>query len=117
MYRGIKEFKEGYKPRNDLVKDKNGNLLADSHSILNGLNNYFCQLLNEHRVNYVRQTEIHTAESLVPEPSLFEVQINIQKLKRYKLPGTDQIMAELIQAGSNTLCCSNYRQTSVINYI
>jgi hypothetical protein len=31
--------------------------------------NYFCQLLNAHDVNNVRQTEMHTAESLLPEPS------------------------------------------------
>jgi hypothetical protein len=48
-------------------------------------------------------TEIHTAEPLVPEPSSSEVEIDIEKLKRYKSPGIDQIPAELIQAGGNTL--------------
>jgi hypothetical protein len=52
-----------------MVKCKNGDLLADSHSILNRWKNYFCQLLNVHGVNDVRQTEIHAAEPLVPEPS------------------------------------------------
>jgi hypothetical protein len=46
---------------------------------------------------------MHAAETLVPETTSFEVEIDIQKLKRYKLPGTDQISAELIQAGGNTL--------------
>jgi hypothetical protein len=32
LYRGIIEFKMGYQPRNDLVKDENGDLLADSHN-------------------------------------------------------------------------------------
>jgi hypothetical protein len=50
-------------------------------------------------VNDVRQTEIHTAEPLVPEPSSTEVEIAVEKLKRYKSPGIDQIPAELIQAG------------------
>jgi hypothetical protein len=68
-------------------------------------NSYFNQLLNVHDVNDVRQTEIHTAEPivLVPKPSSFEVEVNIEKLKRYKSPGTDQILAELIQAGGNIL--------------
>jgi hypothetical protein len=35
LYRGINEFKRGYQPRNNLVKDENGDLLADSQSILN----------------------------------------------------------------------------------
>jgi hypothetical protein len=52
--------------------------------------------LNVHRVSDVRQIEIHTAELLVPDPSPFEVEIAIGKLKKYKLPGSDQILAELI---------------------
>jgi hypothetical protein len=35
LYRGINEFRRGYQPRNNLVKDENGDLLADSHNILN----------------------------------------------------------------------------------
>jgi hypothetical protein len=40
----------------------------------------------------------------VPEPSLVEVEITIGKSKSYKSPGTDQIPAELIKAGDETLC-------------
>jgi hypothetical protein len=36
---------------------------------------HFSQLLNVHGFNYVRQTEIHTAEPLVPELSNFEFEI------------------------------------------
>jgi hypothetical protein len=60
----------------------NGDLLADSHSISNRWKNYFSQVLNVHRVSDVRQIEIHTAEQLVPEPSLSEVEIAIEKLKK-----------------------------------
>jgi hypothetical protein len=35
VYRGINEFKRGYQPQSNLVKDENGDLLADSHNILN----------------------------------------------------------------------------------
>jgi hypothetical protein len=31
LYRGIDGFKRGYQPRNNLVKDENGDLLADFH--------------------------------------------------------------------------------------
>jgi hypothetical protein len=46
---------------------------------------------------------MHTAETLVPEPSTFEVEIAIEKLRRYESPGIDQNSAELIQAGGNKL--------------
>jgi len=40
--------------------------------------------MNIHVVNDVRQTEIHTAGPLVPEPSAFEVALAIEKLKKKK---------------------------------
>jgi hypothetical protein len=103
---GINEFKRDYQPRNNLVKDENGDMLADSHNILNRWKNYFSQLLNVHNVNDVRQIEVHTAEPLVPGPSRLEVEIAIAKLKKYKSPGSDQIPAELIQAGTEILLSS-----------
>jgi hypothetical protein len=50
-----------------------------------------------------RQIEVHIAEPIVPEPSSFEVQISIEKLKRFKSPDIDQIPAEMIRAGVSTL--------------
>jgi hypothetical protein len=54
LNRGINKFKRGYQSRNNLVKDENGELLVDSHSILNRWKNCFSQLLNVHNVNDVR---------------------------------------------------------------
>jgi len=48
---------------------------------------YFCQLLNVHGDNDVRQTEMHTTDPLVPEPSPNKVDIAIEKLERYNSPG------------------------------
>jgi hypothetical protein len=39
----------------------------------------------------------------VPESSACEIEIVIEKLKRYKSPGTDQIPAELIKAGGSKI--------------
>jgi hypothetical protein len=60
-------------------------------------------LLNVHNVSDVRETEVHTAEPLVPGPSHLEVEIAVAKLKKYKTPGNDQIPAELTQAGGEIL--------------
>jgi hypothetical protein len=65
LYRGISDFKKGYQPRTNIVKDEKGDLVADYHSILARWRNYFSQLLNVLGDNDVRQTEIHTAEPLV----------------------------------------------------
>jgi hypothetical protein len=65
--------------------------------------NYFCHLLSVHGIHNVRQTEMHTAEPLAIELSSFEVEIASEKLERYKSLFSDQIAAELIQAGHKTL--------------
>jgi hypothetical protein len=53
--------------------------------------------------------DTHTAEPLVPESSLVELEIGIEKLKSYKSPGTDHIPAELIKAGGETLYSEIHR--------
>lgn len=51
-----------------------------------------------HGVHDILQTEIHTAKLLVP----FGIEIDIEKLNRYKSLGTCQIVRELIQSRDKT---------------
>jgi hypothetical protein len=80
------------------VKDENGDLLADSHNILNRwyTRKYFSKLLNVHNVSGARQIVVHTAEPLVPGPSRLEMEIATAKLEKYRSPVSDQFRAELI---------------------
>jgi hypothetical protein len=57
LYRVINEFWRYYQPRNNLVKNEDGDLLAVSH-ILNQWKNYLFQLMNVHNVSDVRQKYI-----------------------------------------------------------
>ena len=59
-------------------------MVADFHSTLVRWRNHICRLLNIHEDNIAKQAELHTAEPLVPEPSAFEVQFAIEKLKSHK---------------------------------
>jgi hypothetical protein len=95
LYRGINEFKRGYQSINNLVGDENGDLLEDSHNTLNRWKNYFSQLLNVHNDSDVRQTEVDTAELLVPGPNRLENEIAVSNSEKYKSPGSDQIPAVL----------------------
>jgi hypothetical protein len=104
LYRGISDFKKGYQPRSSIVKNEKGDLVADSHSNVARWRNYFSQLFNVHGVKDVMQAVMHTAEPLVPEPCATEVELVINKLKSHKLPGIDQILAELIKADGRTIC-------------
>ena len=80
MYTGISDFKKGYQPRCNIVKDEKGDLVADSNNIVGRWRNYFSQLFNVHGVG---QAEMHTAEPLVPEPSASEFELAIDKLKSH----------------------------------
>jgi hypothetical protein len=70
--------------------------------------------LNVHNVSDVRQIEVHTAAPSVPGPSRLKVETAIAKLKKYKSPGSDQIPAELIQAGGEILLSAIHK---LINYV
>jgi hypothetical protein len=73
---------KGYQPRNNAVNDKKDDLVSDSKNILLRWRNHFSQLLNVRWVNDNRQTEIHTTEPLVPEPSAFEFAMANKKQKK-----------------------------------
>ena len=103
MYRSISKFIKGYQPRTNIVRDEKYDLVTGSHSILARWSNHFSQLFNIHGVSDFRRTEIHTAILLVPEPSAFEFEKDTEELTRHKSPGTDQIPAELFQAGGRKL--------------
>jgi len=96
LYKGISDFKKGYQPRCNIVKDEKGDLVADFHSIVARWRNYFSQLFNVNGAKDVGQAEIHTPEPLVTEPSASEVALAIDKIKSHKSPGIDEIQAELI---------------------
>jgi hypothetical protein len=71
-------------PRINIIKGENGNLLAD-HIVLNRWKNFFNEVLNVRGGHDVTQMDRHTAELLVPKPSLDEVEIAVGKLNSYKV--------------------------------
>ena len=89
-------------------------MFTASHSILDRWRNHISQLFNVNFVSDVRQTEIHTAEPLMPEPSAFEVEITIEKLKRHISPGIDQIPAELLKTVGRTIYSAIHKLTNSI---
>jgi hypothetical protein len=80
LCRGINDFKKGYQPGCNIVKDEKGDLVADSNSIVDRWRNYFSQLIRVHAVKEDGQAEIHTAEPLVPDSSASDVELAIDKL-------------------------------------
>ena len=97
LLRGINDSTKGYMFRTDIVKDKKGDLVAHSHSILARWRNHFSHQLNVHGVNDIRQPEIHTHLN----PVTFRLTW-LFKSQKYTNQ-IDQILAELIKAGDKTI--------------
>ena len=62
----IRMYQNLYQARTNIVKDEEGDLVADICSILSMWKNNFSQLLNVHGVKVVRHLEVHTAEPRMP---------------------------------------------------
>jgi len=60
-------------------------LFTHSHSILARWGNYFSQLLNVHGVSDVMQVATHTAVPLVLDPSVFDVEVAIEDVKKTQI--------------------------------
>jgi hypothetical protein len=83
----------------NLEISKNSDPVANSHKFLIRWKNYFSQLLNSRRVSEVRHVEIYTTEKLVPDHSVFEVEITIANLKIYTSLGTNKPLNYQTQFG------------------
>jgi hypothetical protein len=59
FYRGISNFKKGYHPGTNTVKNEKGDLVTDYHSISARWWNHFSQLLRIHGIYDFRHTEIY----------------------------------------------------------
>ena len=64
-------------PVNNMIKDANCGLVTYNDSNLSRRWKYFSQLFNAHDNSAVWQTEIHTAEPIVPEPGVFDFEISV----------------------------------------
>jgi hypothetical protein len=107
LYTHCYKFKKGYQPITNSEEDVKGVQFAGTH--FEWVGDHFSQLLNVHGINDIRQTEVHTAEPLVPEPRASEDKMAIEKLKRHKSQGTDQIPAEWIKAEGRTIHSEIYK--------
>ena len=71
-------------------------------------------LLNVNQSTSHEGSEVYTAEPDIPERSLIEVKIAIEKLKSHKAIGVDNILSDLIQAGGGKLYEEIHKLTVLI---
>jgi len=86
-------------------KDENGTLKTDKQEIMNRWKQYFADLTKTDNNIGNQVQEVHTIENdrEIEPPTYKEVSDIINKLKRNKAPGTDNIPAELVKYGGYIL--------------
>jgi hypothetical protein len=111
-FREVTFYKEGFKPRTDLCKDKQGKIISDNAAIKNRWKEHFQQLLRS-KVNnshYNPQDALQTDDGIQVEPStLNEIKEAIKMQKPHKAPGKDGILAELLKQGGESLMQTLHR--------
>jgi hypothetical protein len=78
LYRGKNECRSCYHSRSNLVKDENGDLLADSNASINRRKSYFSRLLNIHKVSDVRQKYLQLSY-YYPDPVILRLKLILQR--------------------------------------
>jgi hypothetical protein len=105
FYRDINKLRKDLKPRLTICKSKNGDVITEKDDIINRWKDHFHELLNsmeQEKEPPIMQDHNDTNEE-ESSPTIEEVEMAIQKLKKNKTPGTDKIPAELFKYGGNEL--------------
>jgi hypothetical protein len=64
-YRGINDFKKGYQPSTNAIKDGKGDKIKDFHGHLARWRNHLSQLFIVHGVNYVKHRNTYSSTTSV----------------------------------------------------
>jgi hypothetical protein len=116
FYQEVRVSKRGFQPRTSMCRKKNGELTCDTRGILNRWKEHFEELLNEGAEEYEENSSrkpYHSNDGKdIPVPLLSEVKDAISSLKNNKVPGDDNLAAELFKAGGDALAQKLYELIS-----
>ena len=109
FYRDVNKLRKDFKPRLTICKSKSGEILTEKKDILNRWKDHYNELLNsteqeeEEEKEPIKMQDCKGTKEEDFTPTREEVEMAVQKLKKHKAPGTDNIPAELFKYGGDEL--------------
>ena len=101
-YKRIQEVTQEFKPSINVCRSEEGKIFTENEDVQRRWKEYFESILTSNS-DKIDSTTVYTAENEDIHPSYEEVTHVIQCLKKHKTAGTDQIVAEFLKKGGETL--------------
>lgn len=108
LYQRINSMKNGFQPKLNMCKNKEGKLLSEENEVIENWSEYFRELLNSEVIND-EEVDIPVDDIDVDSPTLDEVKLVVRNMKNNKAPGRDLITAELFKYGGETVMCELHK--------
>jgi hypothetical protein len=102
LYKRIREVTQEFKPRINACRNSDGKILTENEDVQRRWKEYFESVLAGNSDNTDSIT-FFTAKNEDKQPNYEEVVYVIKCLKNHKAPGKDQIPAEFLKKGGETL--------------
>lgn len=105
FYRKLNNSRKDFKPRLNMCRDKDGNILNDENETLERWAENFKERLNrsENLDNYETEVDMEDDRERDNIPTVEEIQKAVEKLRNNRAPGADEIPAELLKKGLGAL--------------
>ena len=106
QYKGIKDTKNGYQPRTQMIRSKDGRLLIGEDEVKGRWKEYFQELLNRPEPDEPLQEperDEQEVDNAMEELEDTEIRKAIKRLKNNKATGIDGINAELMKYGGEAM--------------
>ena len=111
FYKEINVARKQFKPRVHICRNEDGSLISNELEILDRWVRHFNKLLNGRKDNECVTFTTTSSNQLlkgktqdtIDVPTIEEIETALKKLQNNKVPGTDNILAELLKFGGDRL--------------